>query len=490
MSARSERSITNPFGVRMYDERVGQMTFQRDHVASYFGRHGGGLAFLEKPFGGHEVMRAAGVSADPTAMSEDRRPVVAVLGLGYVGLPTALSLVGSGVRVLGVDSSPTRVADIAAGDVDAASVAPDQLAAAMRTERFELHGDPEVLSAADAVIICVPTPVDPTWVPDVSALDRACAAVVEHARPGQLIILTSTTYVGCTRALLAVPLEARGFTVGHDINVAFCPERLNPGSTSHAHDEVTRVIGGVTQRCTDAAEKLLELISPSVHVVSTPEAAELSKLIENTFRAVNIALVNEFAEASRVLGVDAIEALEAAASKPYGFMAFQPGPGVGGHCIPCDPHYLLWRLRAEQVHSPLIEQAMATLAARPVLVAERAEEMLASRGIPLDGARISLVGLSYKPGVKDVRESPALILADALRQRGAVVTAHDPVVGRDVDDSAGRPISNGHHPSPDAIDLVIVMTLHPGVDHSWLASAPLVLDTSYRLDRTDTVVPL
>jgi nucleotide sugar dehydrogenase len=171
-------------------------------------------------------------------------------------------------------------------------------------------------------------------------------------------------------------------------------------------------------------------------------------------------------------------------------MAFQPGPGVGGHCIPCDPHYLLWRLRAEQVHSPLIEQAMATLAARPTRVVERATELLGARGISLEGARISLVGLSYKPGVQDVRESPALVLADLLRQSGARVTAHDPVVARDVADAAGNPISNGSHPNPEDIDLAIVMTMHPGVDHDWLGSAPLVLDTSYRLDRSDTVVPL
>jgi len=470
------------------DERARQMIFQGEHVARYFGEGTGGLAFFDETFGGPDM---DGLSArlDPLSTATERL-TVAVVGLGYVGLPTALSLVGSGAKVLGVDTCPSRITAIARGEVDSASVEPMRLIAALATNSLELHADPEVLASADAVIICVPTPVDASSVPDVGALSAACAAVVEHARIGQLIILTSTTYVGCTRALLTVPLEARGLVVGRDINVAFCPERLNPGSTTFAHDEVTRVIGGATPQCAAAAEHLLARISPAVHIVSTPEAAELSKLIENTFRAVNIALANEFAEASRVLGVDAIEALEAAASKPYGFMAFQPGPGVGGHCIPCDPHYLLWRLRAEQVHSPLIEQAMATLAARPTRVVERATELLGARGISLEGARISLVGLSYKPGVQDVRESPALVLADLLRQSGARVTAHDPVVARDVADAAGNPISNGSHPNPEDIDLAIVMTMHPGVDHDWLGSAPLVLDTSYRLDRSDTVVPL
>jgi nucleotide sugar dehydrogenase len=461
------------------------MTYQAEHVASFFGERSDGLSFLDD---------ALVSSSSGTEMILDRtraaQMTVAVIGLGYVGLPTALSLVAGGAKVLGVDVSTARLAAIATGEVDGASVDAWDLAQALATDSLELHDRSDVITTADAVIICVPTPVDSASVPDVTALARVCAEVVDLARPGQLIVLTSTTYVGCTRALLTVPLAARGFEVGRDINVAFCPERLNPGSTSFAHDEVTRVIGGATPECSLAAQRLLSMISPEVHLVSSPEVAELSKLIENTFRAVNIALANEFAEASRVLGVDAIEALDAAASKPYGFMAFQPGPGVGGHCIPCDPHYLLWRLRAEQVRSPLIEQAMATLASRPAKVADRAAEVLSARGISIEGARIALVGLSYKPGVQDVRESPASALAEILRGRGAIVTAHDPVVGRDVADTAGVLIPNGGPPSPSEIDLAVVMTLHPGVDHEWLTSVPLVLDATYRLGRSGTSVPL
>ncbi len=465
------------------------MTYQAEHVASFFGERADGLGILDDA-----LFSDTGRNASIREVTEfgDRTDhmTVAVVGLGYVGLPTALSLVAAGTKVLGIDISTLRVAAIGAGEVDSASVDLWDLSQALATNALELHDDPELIGTADAVIICVPTPVDAAWVPDVTALSQACAAVVERARPGQLIVLTSTTYVGCTRALLVVPLEARGFRIGVDIHVAFCPERLNPGSTTFAHDEVTRVIGGATRQCALAAERLLSKISPAVHIVSTPDVAELSKLIENTFRAVNIALANEFAEASRVLGVDAIEALDAAASKPYGYMAFHPGPGVGGHCIPCDPHYLLWRLRAEQVRSPLIEQAMATLAARPAKVADRAEELLSSRGISIDGARISLVGLSYKPGVQDVRESPAVALADLLRRRGAQVTAHDPLVGRDIEDASGRSIPNGAAPSPDQIDLAVVMTLHPGFDHRWLDTAPLVLDATYRLGSTDSIVAL
>lgn len=464
--------------------------FQSDHVARFFGEGGDGIALRSPafiPFGTDVPAQSADVAPRCSLLDQ---PTVAVIGLGYVGLPTALGFADGGARVIGVDTSAPRIAAIAAGEVDAASVDPDELLRILAGDALELSVDPDVVASADVVIICVPTPVDQASVPDVTALRRACAAVVAQAQPGQLIILTSTTYVGCTRALLTVPLESRGFVVGRDINVAFCPERLNPGSSVLAQASVPRVVGGATPACSRAAEELLRRICPSIHIVSSPEAAELSKLIENTFRAVNIALANEFAEASRVLGVDTVEALDAAASKPYGYMPFQPGPGVGGHCIPCDPHYLLWRLRAEQVHSPLIEQAMATLAVRPARVAERAGEVLATRGQALDGARVGLIGLSYKPGVKDVRESPALVLADLLRRAGATVTAHDPVVGCDVVDVAGNLLPNELCPRPDSFDLAVVMTLHPGVDHGWLEGVPLVLDATYRLEPTGSVVRL
>lgn len=459
------------------------MTFQIDHVARYFGERHDGLTFLEESYDRNPLIPS------DHATATDRR-TVAVIGLGYVGLPTALSLAASGSGVIGVDISERRLDAIRLGEVDGASVDHAELARRLGSGDLVLTDDLAAISAADAVIICVPTPIDSATVPDVGPLEAACDAVVRNARVGQVIILTSTTYVGCTRALLQVPLEAGGFEVGRDIAVAFCPERLNPGSSAFAHDEVIRVVGGVTPRCSRAAAELLASICPGVHIVSSPEAAELSKLIENTFRAVNIALVNEFAEASRALGVDAVEALEAAASKPYGFMAFQPGPGVGGHCIPCDPHYLLWRLRAEHVRSPIIEQAMAGLASRPVVVADRAAEVLATRGIALAGARVLLAGLAYKPGVQDVRESPALVLADVLRRRGAIVSAHDPVVGHAVADASGTPILNHASPADAEVDLVINLTMHPGTDSSWIERAPLVLDATYTLDHSDSVVSL
>ncbi len=215
------------------------------------------------------------------------------------------------------------------------------------------------LRSADAVIVCVPTPVDDHRAPDLGALGSACATVVEYAQPGQLLLLTSTTYVGCTHDLLVEPLRRRGLVAGRDIAVAFSPERIDPANERYPADRVPRVVGGATASCAGRASQVVAAVAPDVHVVSSAEAAEMTKLYENTFRAVNIALANELASVSRTLNLDAMEVIAAAATKPYGFFPFYPGPGVGGHCIPCDPHYLLWQLRALHHRAPLVEEAMA-----------------------------------------------------------------------------------------------------------------------------------
>lgn len=426
---------------------------------------------------------AADRSADrPLTTASRTVPLrVAILGLGYVGLPTALSLHRAGIEVIGIDVDRRRLDAIAAGEVDAASADRHEVLRAVASPTFGLHHDPAAIAEADAVIICVPTPVDHDKRPEISALSSACAAVVEAARPGQVIVLTSTTYVGCTAALLAEPLRARGLEPGRDLHVAFSPERINPGAPKADLDWVPRVVGGVTPSCTDAAAHLIARFAFSVHVVGSAEVAEMAKLVENTFRAVNIALANEFADAARAMGIDPTEALDAAASKPYGFMAFQPGPGIGGHCIPCDPHYLLWRLQAEGVRTPVIEHAMRSLADRPRLVARRVVEQLEAGGRSIAGARVVIAGLAYKPGVEDVRESPSLVLAAELRRRGAVVVAHDPLVHHPVLDVDGVALANVPAPGPDDLDLAVVMVRHPGADESWLDRAPRVLDTTYRM---------
>jgi nucleotide sugar dehydrogenase len=330
------------------------------------------------------------------------------------------------------------------------------------------------------VIVCVPTPVDEHLVPDLRILERACAAVVAYAVAGQVLILTSTTYVGSTADLLVGPLAARGLRAGVDIAVAFSPERIDPGNDRHSHEAVARVVGGATPDCTDQAARALAGYALKVHQVSSTGAAEMTKLVENTFRAVNIALANELAAIAGVLDLDVIEIINAAATKPYGFMPFYPGPGVGGHCIPCDPHYLLWQLRKKRLSTPVIEQAMNGIAGRPRRVVERCGEELAAIGRSVAGARVLMVGVTYKPDVEDVRESPALEILTQLAAQGAHIGYHDPLVPQ-LSLPGGARLTHQVDPVAFGADLVVVHTAHTGLDLAWLASASTVLDTTYRM---------
>jgi UDP-N-acetyl-D-glucosamine dehydrogenase len=403
---------------------------------------------------------------------------IAVVGLGYVGLPTALSLADHGARIVGYDISEDRLADIKSGRVDLLDRDRERLTRHLRADALRLTTEPAALSEAHAVLVCVPTPIDAHQSPDLRALDGACADVVEHAVAGQLIVVTSTTYVGCTRELIVKPLADRGFEAGKDIFVAFAPERIDPGVVAHAQDSTPRVVGGVTAACTARAVEVLAHTASTIHTVSCPEAAEMTKLVENTFRAVNIALANEFSDAARELDVDVIEVITAAATKPYGFMPFYPGPGVGGHCIPCDPHYLLWQLRARRFDSPVTRSAMTAIAGRPRDVVAQARAMLAENGCATRGARILVVGVTYKPGVADIRESPALEIIDELAAAGAQVAFTDPLVPYLETAHAGR-LSSHQAPDGGTWDLVLIHTRHAGCDQDWLA--PAVFDTTYQV---------
>ncbi|MBE1547968.1 nucleotide sugar dehydrogenase [Mycobacterium sp. OAS707] len=348
--------------------------------------------------------------------------------------------------------------------------------------------DFEILSGADTVAICVPTPVDQHRAPDLGALASACATVVDYARPGQLLLLSSTTYVGCTRDFLIEPLRRRGLLVGRDIAVAFSPERVDPANERFPADRVPRVVGGASASCAAKASQVVARIAAEVYVVSSAEAAEMTKLYENTFRAVNIALANEMASVSRALDLDAMEVIEAAATKPYGFMPFYPGPGVGGHCIPCDPHYLLWQLRALHHRAPLVEEAMSCIDARPAEVVRRCADVLGQHGKALRTASVHVVGVTYKAGVADLRESPALQILSSLDALGVHVSYSDPYVPR-VNLPGGLRFDNVEEPATTAPDLVLVHTLHPDVDHRWLADQPIVLDATYRLGIDHCAVP-
>lgn len=421
-----------------------------------------------------------------TAFSQDARDAsgpmsVAVVGLGYVGLPTACALRSPGARTVGLDVSHERLRDVAVGEVDLPEDDRRALQASIQDGDFRLTADESALSEVDAVIVCVPTPVDDRRQPDLSSLRRACAGVVEHAHRGQTIVLSSTTFAGTTRELLIEPLAERGLAAGRDVFVAFSPERIDPGNLDHVPRRTPRIVGGATAACADRAGGLIGRMTDAVYLVGSPEAAELTKLYENVFRAVNLALANEVADICSGLGLDPVEVTLAAGTKPYGFLGSLPGPGVGGHCIPCDPHYLLWQLRRDNLSAPLIEEAMRAIENRPMQVVRRVGEVLAAAGAGIRGARVLLVGVSYKSGVRDVRESPAIPIMTELVAAGARVGYHDPLVP-EVELADGTALRAEAQPDAGRWDLVVVHTVHPGVDYAWVRDCPRILDATYQFD--------
>jgi nucleotide sugar dehydrogenase len=420
-------------------------------------------------------------SRSPLLRGPSRTGDIAVVGLGYVGLPTAIGLATGGHAVCGIDLSKARLGHIRDGKVDLSVHDRKTLSAHLGERQITLSSDPRVMASCSAIIICVPTPVDDHLVPDLSILEAACSSVVQNARAGQTIILTSTCHVGATRDLLVRPLQMKGLTAGRDVFVAFAPERIDPGNADHDQAVVPRVVGGASAACSAEAASLLRSIAPAVHAVSSLEAAELTKLHENTFRAVNCALANELAGAATAHGVDPLEVLEAAATKPFGYMPFYPGPGVGGHCISSDPHYLIWGLKAKHVRAPLMEEAMGAIAARPDLVVERATQLLGQGQRPVSKSRALIVGVTYKPGVRDVRESPALRVIAGLRDAGVTVSYHDPLVEA-LDIDADLALLSVGAPKPDDYDLVVVCTVQSGLDRSFLERSPVVLDATYKAD--------
>ncbi len=412
--------------------------------------------------------------------------VVAVVGLGYVGLPTAIALRNAGAEIIGIDTSQRRLQAIRAGKAELLATDQENLQLYLSEDGFELTDRIDALVAADLVLICVPTPIDAQRRPNPEVLRQACASVVEHARPGQTLVLTSTTYVGTTRELLVRPLAAKGLEVGVDVFVAFAPERIDPGVAGHEQRLTPRVMGAVTETCFRRAAELLQHTCKELHRVSSPEAAEMVKLYENTFRAVNIALAFEMAEACKAHNLDPIEVTDGAATKPFGFMAHYPSAGVGGHCIGVDPHYLLAPLREHGRPALLAEEAMRKVAGRPRHVVWRAHEMLANSGGGLREARVLVVGVSYKPGVGDSREAPAVEIIERLQAEGAHVEFHDPYVpslrvdGELVEGVDPDPRRDKSGLGPEDYDLAILVTLHPDHDYGWLRRCRAVLDCTYR----------
>ncbi|HEY2317454.1 MAG TPA: nucleotide sugar dehydrogenase [Solirubrobacteraceae bacterium] len=390
---------------------------------------------------------------------------VGVIGLGYVGLPLVVAFAEAGEQVIAVDVDDAKVAAVQAGESYVEDIASERLAAV----RDQIEADTEYapLARADAVLICVPTPLTANREPDLGPLLGSAQALAQVAQVGQLIVLESTTYPGTTREQVAPLLEARGLTVGQDVYLAFSPERVDPGRTDYTLRTTPKVVGGITPQCTDRAVALYETVCDHIVRVSAPEAAEMAKLLENIFRSVNIALVNELAILADRMGVDIWEVIDAAATKPYGFMRFDPGPGMGGHCLPVDPFYLTWRAREFHTSTEFIELAGKVNQQMPYYCLERIERALNTARKPVNGSRIMILGVSYKAGIGDTRESPALRIMQLLAQRGAELSYHDPHVPALPELGLQ---STGLDTAATA-DAVVLVTAHPGIDHPGLAEA-------------------
>jgi UDP-N-acetyl-D-glucosamine dehydrogenase len=397
---------------------------------------------------------------------------IGIVGLGYVGLPLAVAFAEAGRDVVGVDVDHARVSALSDGRSPIEDVSDARLAAALDRVRFSTrYAD---LAEAEAILVCVPTPLTRNREPDLGPLLSAARGLAGVMQRHQLVVLESTSFPGTTREHMVPLLEESGLRAGEDFALAYSPERVDPGRTDHTTRTTPKVVGGLTPRCTERATAVYAAIVDEVVPVSTPEVAELSKLLENIFRSVNIALVNELAILADRMGIDVWEVIDAAATKPYGFMRFEPGPGMGGHCLPVDPFYLAWKAREYDLSTEFIELAGKVNQAQPYFCVQKIERTLNEVGKPVKGARILLVGVSYKASVGDLRESPALRILELLRARGGDVTYHDP----HVPELAEQGLRSGAlDDALEGIDLAVIVTAHPSVDHGRVVErAPQVLD--------------
>ncbi len=411
-----------------------------------------------------------------------RQAHVAIIGLGYVGLPLAVEFAKAGFRVTGLELDRARAHAVNAGRSYILDVPGDELAPLVRERKLRATANAEMLAQADAIIICVPTPLRKTREPDVSFILSAAEMIGQHIHRGQLVVLESTTYPGTTQEILQTRFEANGLKAGTDFGLAFSPERVDPGNPQFTTKNIPKVVGGVTPRCTQLAQLLYGQVIQRVVPVSSPRVAEMVKLLENTFRSVNIGLVNEMALMCHTLGINVWEVIEAAKTKPFGFMAFYPGPGLGGHCIPSDPIYLSWKARMHGFEARFIELAAQINGYMPHHVVDRVAAALNDVRKPLKGSRVLLLGLAYKPDVGDTRDSPALEILRFLHERGAVVSYHDPYVPSCTVEGKRWTSAPFATRLLRQQDCVVIVTNHRSVNYrAVVQSAPLVLDTRNQL---------
>jgi UDP-N-acetyl-D-glucosamine dehydrogenase len=416
---------------------------------------------------------------------QSHKAVVAIVGLGYVGLPLAMEFADAGFTVIGYDVSERVVALLNSGASHIQDIAASQVAQHVKSGRFIATTDATRMRDADAISIAVPTPLGKTRDPDMTYVHAATQAVVAQAHAGLLIVLESTTYPGTTREVLLPALEAAGFTVGDDVFLAFSPERVDPGNPVYHTKNTPKVVGGVTPACTEVATALYSAVIDTVVPVSSTETAELVKLLENTFRSVNIGLVNEIAIVCDKLGVNVWEVIDAAATKPFGYMKFTPGPGIGGHCIPLDPHYLAWKMRTLNYKTRFIDLASEINSGMPDYVVEKVARGLNDSRKAVNGSRVLILGVAYKRDIDDMRESPALDIMRLLEQRGATVVFHDPHVAMFREDGHEYHSIELTADALAAADAVVIVTDHKAYDWQMVVDhASLVIDTRNATGKT------
>jgi UDP-N-acetyl-D-glucosamine dehydrogenase len=410
--------------------------------------------------------------------AESREALFGIIGCGYVGLPLAVELARAGFKVLGYDVNQRVVDGLNSGKSHIKDIKDHELCEQVEAGRLFFSTDPARLAEPDAISICVPTPLSKFKDPDVSFIVAATEAVKATLRRGQAVILESTTYPGTTREIMLPALEATGLKVGEDFFLAFSPERVDPGNPTYQTRNTPKVVGGITPNCSAVAAALYQPAIDTLVPVTTTEAAELVKLLENTFRSVNIGLVNEMAIVCDLLGVDVWEVIEAAATKPFGFMKFLPGPGLGGHCIPIDPHYLAWKMRGLNYKTRFIDLAGEMNTEMPLFWVRKLADKLNLVGKPVKGAQVLVVGVAYKKDIDDMRESPALDIIRLLEGRGAHVKYHDPFVQSFTEDGHTMSSVPLTAEAVKASDAVMIVTDHTNLDYAMVKRhASVVVDT-------------
>lgn len=418
-------------------------------------------------------------SKELIARIKDRTASVGVIGLGYVGLPLSIELARAGFKVIGIDISEDKIKLLNSGKSHIDDIPDEAVAQFVKSGHFRATSDTSACAGMDTISICVPTPLSKTKDPDVSYILNAVHAIKDHLKKGALVVLESTTYPGTTEELILPILNETGFKVGKEMFLAFSPERVDPGNATYSTGNTPRVVGGITPTCTRVAKTFYEQTIPNIYAVSSTGAAEMVKLLENTFRSVNIGLVNEVALMCDRLGLDVWEIIDAAATKPFGFMPFYPGPGLGGHCIPIDPHYLSWKLKSLNYWARFIELAGEINSQMPEYVVHRITDLLNRRfAKALNKTSILVLGVAYKRDIKDLRESPALDVIKLLENKGAKVIYNDPYVPRF---DWNHTIHRSRRLTKELIrkaDLTVILTDHSNYDYQWIVdNAKAIFDS-------------